>query len=174
MTVSGIESTPASSGLTAAGATTATASTASSTSSSKDKDMFLQLMVAQMKYQDPSNPTDTSAFLSQTAQFTALEKMEKVAEQTAQLVTLQTTFGASSMVGRTVAYAGADGSTTSGTVSSVRFEATGPILVVDGQDVALSAVSALGDGSTDLTGSAATPAAPTPASPSSPATSSAV
>ena len=146
MTVSGIESTSASPVLPAAGATSATAA-----ATSKDKDMFLQLMVAQMKYQDPSNPTDTSAFLSQTAQFTALEKMEKVAEQTAQMVALQTTFGASSMVGRTVAFAGADGAATSGTVSSVRFESTGPILVVDGQDVAFSAVTALGDGSTDLT-----------------------
>ena len=158
MTVSGIESTSASPLLPAASATSATAA-----ATSKDKDMFLQLMVAQMKYQDPSNPTDTSAFLSQTAQFTALEKMEKVAEQTAQMVALQTTLGASSMVGRTVAFLGPDGATTSGTVSSVRFESSGPVLVVDGQDVAFSAVTALGDGSTDLAGtSPSTPASSTP------------
>ena len=41
-----------------------------------DKDMFLQLLVAQMRYQDPMNPTDSSEFLAQTAQFTALEKMQ--------------------------------------------------------------------------------------------------
>ena len=48
-----------------------------------DKDMFLQLLVAQMRYQDPTNPTDSSQFLAQSAQFTALEKMEAVANQTA-------------------------------------------------------------------------------------------
>ena len=74
-----------------------------------DKDMFLQLLVAQMRNQDPANPTDSSEFLAQTAQFTALEKMQQVADQTSQLVALQVAFGASSMVGRTVAYAGPDG-----------------------------------------------------------------
>jgi flagellar basal-body rod modification protein FlgD len=113
--------------------------------------MFLQLMVAQMRNQDPANPTDSSAFLAQTAQFTALEKMQAVADQTSQLVALQVAFGASSMVGRTVSYAGADGEMVSGLVSSVRFEATGPVLQVDGEDVHFAQVQSLGDGSTELT-----------------------
>ena len=53
---------------------------------SPDKDMFLQLLVAQMRYQDPMNPTDSSQFLAQSAQFTALEKMQDVADQTAALL----------------------------------------------------------------------------------------
>lgn len=144
MTVPTVESSPGIRGLPASGSTTAPAK-------AQDKDMFLQLLVAQMKYQDPSNPTDSSAFLAQTAQFTALEKMQTVADATAQLVSLQVAFGASSMVGRTVAYPGADGTVTSGSVSAVRFQPSGPVLVVDGQEVALSAVTALGDGTTDLT-----------------------
>src|SRR5687768_6557394 len=78
-------------------------------SASADKDMFLKLLVAQMKYQDPMNPTDSSEFLSQSAQFTALEKMSTTAEQVTQLVGLQMAFGASSLVGRTVTYRMADG-----------------------------------------------------------------
>src|SRR3712207_3110098 len=113
--------------------------------------MFMQLLVAQMRYQDPANPTDSSQFLAQSAQFTALEKMQSVADQTAQLVALQVAFGASNMVGRTVSYPAADGSITSGVVSSVRFETTGPVLQVDGEDVAVASVRSLGDGSTDLT-----------------------
>jgi flagellar basal-body rod modification protein FlgD len=113
--------------------------------------MFMQLLVAQMRYQDPANPTDSSAFLAQSAQFTALEKMQSVSDQTAQLVALQVAFGASSMVGRTVSYPAEDGSTTSGVVSSVRFEATGPVLQVNGEDVAVASVRSIGDGSTDLT-----------------------
>src|SRR3712207_4444609 len=120
MTVSGIESTTGFFGAAAAGAT----STASTTSSkaSTDKDMFMQLLVAQMKYQDPSNPTDSSEFLAQSAQFTALEKMESVSQQTAQLVALQVAFGASAMVGKTVSYPSSDGTTTSGVVTAARFE----------------------------------------------------
>ena len=45
--------------------------------------MFLNLMVAQLRYQDPMNPADSGEFLAQNAQFTALEKMQDVADQTA-------------------------------------------------------------------------------------------
>lgn len=147
MSVSSVEATPGILGLT----TTSSSSSTTSLTSSTDKDTFLQLLVAQMRYQDPSNPTDTSEFLSQTAQFTALEKMQQVADQTSQLVALQVAFGANSMVGRTVAYAGEDGSTVTGVVNSVRFETTGPVLQVDGQDLALGSVLSVGDGSTELT-----------------------
>ena len=119
-------------------------------SASADKDMFLKLLVAQMKYQDPMNPTDSSEFLSQSAQFTALEKMSTTAEQVTQLVGLQMAFGASSLVGRTVSYPMEDGTSVSGAVSSVKFTSDGPILTVDGVDVAFSDVTSVGDGSTDL------------------------
>jgi flagellar basal-body rod modification protein FlgD len=51
-----------------------------------DKDMFLKLLVAQMKYQDPTKPTDASAFLAQTAQFTLVEKLEAVQDSQAEMV----------------------------------------------------------------------------------------
>ena len=145
MTVSAVEATPGPFGVTGAAATTTTGT------NSPDKDMFLQLLVAQMRNQDPANPTDSSEFLAQTAQFTALEKMQQVADQTSQLVALQVAFGASSMVGRTVSYAGPDGAMLSGVVSSVRFEASGPVLQVNGEDVHFAEVQSVGDGTTDLT-----------------------
>ena len=144
MTVSAVEAAPGPFGVASPATTTTGANSA-------DKDMFLQLLVAQMRNQDPANPTDSSEFLAQTAQFTALEKMQEVADQTSQLVALQVAFGASSMVGRTVAYPGPDGGMLSGVVSSVRFEATGPVLQVNGEDVHFATVQSVGDGSTDLT-----------------------
>ena len=51
-------------------------------------------MVAQLRYQDPMNPTDSSEFLAQSAQFTALEKMQDVADQTGALLGTQIAFGA--------------------------------------------------------------------------------
>jgi flagellar basal-body rod modification protein FlgD len=110
------------------------------------KDMVLKLLVAQMKYQDPSNPADSSEFLAQTAQFTALEKMQLVADQTSQLVALQVAFGASTMVGRTVTYPAADGTISTGVVDSVQFGATGPVLKVDGNDVFLAQVQSVANG----------------------------
>jgi flagellar basal-body rod modification protein FlgD len=37
--------------------------------------MFLQLLVAQLKNQDPMNPTDSTQFVSQLAQFSELEQV---------------------------------------------------------------------------------------------------
>ena len=38
-----------------------------------DKDAFLQLLVTQMKYQDPLNPGDSTEYMSQLAQYSSLE-----------------------------------------------------------------------------------------------------
>ena len=47
-------------------------------SSGLDKDAFLQLLVAQMKYQDPLEPTDNTEYVSQLATFSQLEEMQNM------------------------------------------------------------------------------------------------
>jgi len=39
------------------------------------KDEFLQLLVTQLKYQDPLEPMDNTEYISQLAQFSTLEYM---------------------------------------------------------------------------------------------------
>lgn len=43
-----------------------------------DKDAFLQLLVTQMKYQDPLEPTDNTEYVSQLATFSTLEEMQNM------------------------------------------------------------------------------------------------
>lgn len=118
-----------------------TTPTADSTSSQMDKDLFLKLMVTQLRNQDPMNPQDSAEFLAQTAQFTSLEKLEAVASQSSQALAAQMAFGASSLAGRTVSYIAEDGVTeTQGTVDSVRFTAAGPMLTVGGVEVPIANV----------------------------------
>ncbi|HET7690392.1 MAG TPA: flagellar hook capping FlgD N-terminal domain-containing protein [Nocardioidaceae bacterium] len=112
-----------------------------------DKQLFLQLLAAQLRYQDPMNPADSSEFLSQTAQFTSLEKMQDVADQTAMVLSTQLAFGASGLVGRNVSYTDAAGNEASGVVKGVTFGATGPVLDVDGTEVPLMQVLSVTDGS---------------------------
>src|SRR4051794_36372752 len=116
---------------------------ATTTGSSSDKEMFLNLMVAQLRYQDPMNPTDSGQMMAQNAQFTALEKMQDVADQTAALLSAQISFGAAGMVGKNVTYVNQDGSTASGLVGSVTYDASGPMLVVDGASVSLGQVQSI-------------------------------
>ncbi len=44
-----------------------------------DKDTFLQLLVAQMKYQDPLQPTSNTEYISQYATFSQVEQMQNMA-----------------------------------------------------------------------------------------------
>src|SRR3954465_10107508 len=84
------------------------------------KDMFLKLLVAQMKYQDPSNPASSSELMAQNATFTQVEKLEEIAKQNASLLALQRSSSAGALVGRTVTYTDTDGAAKTGVVSSVR------------------------------------------------------
>jgi flagellar basal-body rod modification protein FlgD len=54
-------------------------SSSSTSSSSMDKESFLQLLVAQMKYQDPLEPTSNTEYISQYAQFSQVEEMQNMA-----------------------------------------------------------------------------------------------
>src|SRR6478609_10181346 len=116
---------------------------ATTTGSSSDKEMFLNLMVAQLRYQDPMNPADSGQMMAQNAQFTALEKMQDVADQTAALLSAQVSFGAAGMVGKNVTYQNQDGTKTSGLVGSVTYDASGPMLVVGGASVALGQIQSI-------------------------------
>lgn len=64
-------------------------------SNSLDKDAFLQLLVAQMKYQDPLEPTSNTEYISQYATFSELEQMQNMSAS-------MDLFRASSLVGETV------------------------------------------------------------------------
>lgn len=68
-------------------ATTGGAASSSSSSTSvtaaqaaKDQDMFLQLLVAQLQNQDPTQPMDSSTFVTQLAQFQQLQSTVGMAQ----------------------------------------------------------------------------------------------
>ena len=65
-----------------------------------DKDAFLQLLVAQMKYQDPLDPQDNSAFVAELAQFSALEQMTNVATNLEELSVVVNNMDTSVLVGQ--------------------------------------------------------------------------
>lgn len=49
-----------------------------SASNGMDKDAFLQLLVAQMKYQDPMEPTSNTEYIAQYAQFSQVEQIQNM------------------------------------------------------------------------------------------------
>ena len=113
-----------------------------------DKDTFLKLLVAQLKYQDPSKPADSTQFLAQTAQFTQVEKLEGIADA----LNAQRLIGASSLVGKTVVYMDDTGAKLTGVISAAKLNGDSePTLRVGNTDVQLSKVMEVQDVQTDAT-----------------------
>jgi flagellar basal-body rod modification protein FlgD len=103
-----------------------------------DQDTFMKLLVAQLKYQDPSKPADSTQFLAQTAQFTQVQKLGQIEN----LMQSQQLIGASNLVGKTITYQDANGDSQSGVVTSAKLNGdSSPILKVGNTDVELSRVT---------------------------------
>ncbi len=101
--------------------TTPTNPTADNSASNQlNENTFLTLLVAQLKYQDPMNPADSTQFLTQTAQFTQVETLQKMETEQAASQSANQVLAASSMIGRPVSYSlAADGSKESPRPTSV-------------------------------------------------------
>ena len=104
------------------------------------KDAFLQLMVTQMKYQDPLQPQSNSQFLAQLAQFSALEQMTNIAQTDSSVLqavnSLQqvTQLGLlHQLIGTTVQVSDSKGNAVTGQVSAIKLVNGNPQLVVNGQ-----------------------------------------
>ncbi len=141
-----------------------TGATSADIDGSANKDMFLKLLVAQMKYQDPSKPTDASAFLAQTAQFTLVEKMQALEDSQATMTQSNQLQAATSMLSDTVSWTEKDSKgndvTKSGVVSGVTVSAAGAAtLMVGDKEIAVSAVTKI----TKPAAAGATPTTGTPA-----------
>jgi flagellar basal-body rod modification protein FlgD len=75
----------------------------------QQKEMFLKLLVAQLKNQDPTSPMDQKDMMAQMAQFSSVEQLSNMAK-TMESMQLTTSFANSvSLMGKTVSYIGADG-----------------------------------------------------------------
>ena len=119
------------------GFATTTASTTVDRNDQMGKDTFLQLLVAQMRYQDPANPVDSTQMIAQTATFTQVEKLEQLVNQNASMLVLQESATAGTLVGRTATYTDESGASKTGLVSSVRLasKASEAVAVIDGVSV---------------------------------------
>lgn len=137
-----------------AGYTPPTSSAASASGSGLNgvnANTFLNLLVAQLKYQDPSNPTDPTQMLSQTAMFQEVQQLSSLqtsmnslgTSMTSVLASQQAT-SAASMLGQQITALGADGVTPiSGIVSGVQLTSSGPVLTVGSSTVPLSSVQTI-------------------------------
>ncbi len=83
---------------------TSSSSTSSASSNTLDSQDFLQLLVAEMKYQDPMSPADPTQFLTQTAQFTEVQSLQAMQSSQQATQIASQVLAASSMIGHNITY----------------------------------------------------------------------
>jgi flagellar basal-body rod modification protein FlgD len=117
-----------------------TASTSSlGTAGLLDPSTFLSLLVDELKYQNPLDPTSSSDFMSQIAQLSQVEQLSTVSSASQM-------DEAAGLIGKTVTANGESGDTVSGVVTGVTNGSSGPLLNVGSSTVALSDVQQIEEG----------------------------
>ncbi|HVW45794.1 MAG TPA: flagellar hook capping FlgD N-terminal domain-containing protein [Solirubrobacterales bacterium] len=104
----------------------------SAENSGLNKDEFLQLLVGQLKNQNPLSPVGSQEFMSQMAAFSTLEQVTNLAVSNEELNGMIATNQSLSLVGHQVTYLKEDGTKVEGTVESVDFGEEGSSLTIGG------------------------------------------
>lgn len=104
-------------------------------------DAFLKLLVAQLKYQNPMEPSDGTQLMQQTAQFTQVETLQQLAQTQQQLMGLSQFSLAVGLTGKSVSALTVDGTPVTGTVGGIKFTADGPLVELADQWVPLDHIT---------------------------------
>ncbi|MBS3942635.1 MAG: hypothetical protein KGZ32_00130 [Dethiobacter sp.] len=106
-----------------------------------DTDMFLQLLITQLRYQDPmSGNQDTGEFLTQLALFTLLEQVTKLKQAVETQGAGQDHQRALGLLNQNVSLLAENGSVAQGAVTAVDFRGSEPYITVNGAEYRLSAL----------------------------------
>lgn len=111
---------------------------------SLNQDQFLQLLLAQFRNQDPSDPVSTSDMLNQVTQLSTLQGLQQLNAGFTALLQLQQLTQGSSLLGRTIQYTDPGSNTAaSGVVSAVNVNNGSVVLQVGNQSVPLTRVTSV-------------------------------
>ena len=128
-----------------------TTTTKKTTSNQNLQDQFLNLLVSQLKNQNPLEPMKNDEFLAQTAQFQALNEMQKLNKSMTSFMSQSQLSNASALIGKQVTALNSDGDTVTGTVTSVQLNGSDTLLEIDGKLVPYSGVTKVEGAATDVT-----------------------
>ena len=112
-----------------------------------DSEGFLNLLVAQLRYQDPMEPADSNELMAQTSALAQLDATQQLLQINQRALGMQQSVSAVGMIGHEVTATGPDGQNLTGVVDGVRYTAGGPVLEIGGNEVALGSVTGVSDAS---------------------------
>ena len=106
-----------------------------------DGNAFLKLMIAQLQYQNPFQPMDTTAMMQQTSALTSVQTLQDLSALQKTMLGMQEAATANGFIGKQVTATDASGATLTGVVGNVTYTATGPLLNVGGTDVPIADIT---------------------------------
>ncbi|GAB2458141.1 flagellar basal-body rod modification protein FlgD [Conyzicola lurida] len=131
-------------GVVSTQAAAAAASAAAAPKQTMDSEVFMSLLVSQLRNQDPSSPMDTNEMISQTTQLAMMEKITELTETGTENFSLQMRIAASAIVGKQVSYLDSTtGLPIKGTADSVSFTGVVPTVSVGGKDIPLDLIAGI-------------------------------
>ena len=124
------------------------------------KEAFMELLVQQLKNQDPLSPMDNDKFIAQLTQLSSLEGIQNLNDNMVGLAMLQQGNAlmsqltqSSALIGKEVTYIDLNtGEEQTGTVLSVKIEDGLAVLNIDGEDVPLASVIEITEGDSTIDG----------------------
>jgi flagellar basal-body rod modification protein FlgD len=139
-----IQSVSAVAPLAGTSATTGDDTTSSAANTSQSSGMsallapneFLSLLVDNLKYQDPLDPTSSADLLTQLASLSQVQTQQQIAET-------DQTSAAANLIGDTITGSDVSGSPITGVVSGFSLTSSGPTLDVGGSSVLLGNITAV-------------------------------
>jgi flagellar basal-body rod modification protein FlgD len=99
-------------------------------SSSLGLNDLLNILLTQLRFQDPLEPVDNKEFIAQVAQFTSLEQTQQLNSKIEQLVVNQSALQSVGLIGRNVV-ADANGTSITGKVASVSLAGDIPTVSIE-------------------------------------------
>jgi flagellar basal-body rod modification protein FlgD len=94
---------------------------AQNTSTLDYKSQFLQLLMVQLKNQDPTQPFDSQKMLADQAQFASLEQMQNLNTNFVTLMAMQNVSQGTNLIGKNVVATDSTGASVSGLVTGIKF-----------------------------------------------------
>ncbi|QTE31269.1 flagellar hook capping protein [Pengzhenrongella sicca] len=119
---------------------TGTAAAKDTASNTLDKQAFLELLVTQLRNQDPSSPMDSNTLMAQTTQMASMESLTEISTTSREAFALQMRASAAALVGQSVSYSNGT-ETITGIATSVSYAASVPTVTVGGKAVPLDSIS---------------------------------
>jgi len=122
------------------GTTTGATTGATTNPAMLDRDAFLKLLVAQLRYQDPNKPMDSAEMVSQSASLSVVDKLDQISQVLTDSGVANRLSLGSSIIGKQVTFLAPPGVSQTAIASSISFDGTAMVVRAGTFDVPVDSI----------------------------------